>query len=196
MKLTIVRHAPTSENKKQVFMGQLDTSCSVSCLREFKPLRIADEYIECFCSPLKRAVESFQTLFPTIPYRIEQRIKERDLGIWENKSRSEIQKRTPQYFGEDGGIDFGYTPEGGEPFEVFIGRIYSFILELWEREKDGSFLVVTHNGVAIVLSCLKLRTYCNTISIPGIAHMKPIDFIIDSFDINEIHRFQAKGLVV
>lgn len=93
------------------------------------------------CSPLKRATESASLVFPLAQLRLDARLKERGLGVWEGKAHKQVELEFKQAL-VGGIVDARYTPPQGEPLEEFAARVGSFL----EDYMDSGLLVVTHNG--------------------------------------------------
>ena len=101
-----------------------------------------EEFDLIITSPLKRAMHTAQIINATknIPIIIDKRIIERDYGQLEGKP----------FKREYCDLDFEFESLGGESIENYKIRLNDFIKDI----KSKYVLVVAHNGVISVLSCI------------------------------------------
>lgn len=150
---------PTNNNLKNVFIGRLDLDCNPNYINEHfneinKTIR-SRHYRQIFSSPLKRARQSTSVFFPNMPYIVDRRLIERDLGDWKNKPKSDVRCAYPDAFFKGGNLNFNYTPPGGEKFEDVLKRVSSFILDVYDNYgSDDEIAIVTHNGIITAVKCL------------------------------------------
>lgn len=154
--ITIIRHAPTEYNKKEIFMGTKDVPINIQELDGEKIEAIRkNEYIQrvntWYSSPLSRAINTAKVVSINNNIILDDRLIERCLGEWQGVSKSKVQEKYPEAF-INGKMDFFHTPKNGEPYEKLVKRVSDFIIE---RCKEASDLVlVTHNGVFRVMKSL------------------------------------------
>lgn len=105
-----------------------------------------EEFDLIITSPLKRALHTAQIINETknIPLIIDNRIIERDYGQLEGK----IFKR------EYCNLDFDFESLGGESTENYKLRLIDFIKDIKSKYDGKNILVVAHNGIISVLSCM------------------------------------------
>ncbi|MBV6472201.1 MAG: Phosphoserine phosphatase 1 [Saprospiraceae bacterium] len=190
--ITVIRHAQTTYGEQNQFMGTLDIPCSDKGKSEAiaARLKFSDiNYFRVYCSPLKRAVQTTEFLFPGKNFIVEENLIERELGLWAGKTFSAIKKEFPEAFLKSGKIDPYFTPKNGEPIENVIFRVKNFIdllLDLftalkYENKATDTYniAIVTHNGIIRVM-----RYLMNTIPISDIfseneKHLAPIKYSFD-----------------
>lgn len=151
MDLLLIRHAPTSCNLDNVFMGSQDHDVDVSPnMKEIKNLRetltsmnTIEKY---YCSPMRRAIATAKAILPDVSFTIDDRLREKSLGQWEGKNKAALMSEHPSAFNADGRLDLRYEIKGGESYDHFINRIESFLNEV-KRDPCGTVLAVTHSGV-------------------------------------------------
>lgn len=153
------RHMPTKNNLNNTFIGRLDMECDEHYIKEHKEeiKNISDGLClsKLYCSPLKRARQTAELYFPQKTIVVDQRLIERDLGKWSDKSKAQICKEYPQAFFDNGSLNFSYTPEGAETFDSLIERVRDFIVEMYQLYSvDDAIGVVTHNGVITAIKCM------------------------------------------
>lgn len=167
-------------------MGRLDVPCSErgkSEAREVSKRFFNIQFLRIFCSPLSRAIQTTECLFPGLSYIIDNNLIERDLGSWAGKYLSTINREYPEAFLESGYINPWYTPKDGEPIENVILRTKVFlemILDLYAEWKTDSqydetinIAIITHNGIIRVMKSLIDKTPISDLFIENEKHLHP-----------------------
>ncbi len=146
MKLYVIRHGETDMGKNRVIatveepLNEKGKEQAINVGKELNSLNIDLIY----CSPIGRAKHTLEllNLKKDIPVIIEDRIKERDVGVYEKVSFHDI----------DWKIFWGYNSETKytklESMKNVYKRVASFLDELKEKHKDKNILLVTHGGVS------------------------------------------------
>ena len=146
MKIYIVRHGETEMGKNRVFasveeqLNENGINQAINVGKELKNFNIDMVY----CSPIKRAKHTLElfALNKNIPVFIENRLKERDMGLYEKVSFDDI----------DWDEFWGYNSEQKylelEPMKSVYKRVGEFLNELKVKNNDKNILLVTHGGVA------------------------------------------------
>ncbi len=102
-----------------------------------------------FTSPLRRATETAQLLFPAAAHRFEVRdLREADFGVYEDRPVRELAQDAD--FARWITPGSGFTPEGAEPAADFHRRCGEALLKLFEymiRMELAEAACVTHGGV-------------------------------------------------
>ena len=75
---------------------------------------------------------------------VEPRLRERQAGEWEGRTRAEIDEGWPGY------LESGRRPDGYEPDESVLERVLAASSAIAEAH-DGDVLVITHGGVVRVI---------------------------------------------
>ncbi|MGI5191449.1 histidine phosphatase family protein [Promicromonospora sp. CA-289599] len=148
--ILLVRHARTQSNSSGTFMGQRDLPASDEGLRAARDL-LADKaeawhVTHLYSSPLLRARQTAELLTTALPIRLDDRLLERNLGVWEGRTKAEVRESDPQAVSEFGWIDARHTPIRGESLDEMCDRIGSFLDEIQRLEPGSVPMVVTHNG--------------------------------------------------
>ena len=150
MKVKFVRHGETDLNKpirRMQGVSDLDLNANGISQAEYMRDILKNEKIDLIISsPLIRAVHTANIIKENrnIPLIIDDRIKERDYGNLEGKAYK------TEYCDLD--YDFGFV--GGEAIENFKSRLCDFINDIKNKYNDKNVLVVSHNSVIRVLSCI------------------------------------------
>lgn len=144
--LYVIRHGETNAGKNGIIATE-DEPLNVFGIQQakkvgndLKKLNIDTIY----CSPIERAKHTLELfdLDNNIPVIIDERLKERDMGIYENVKFSTL----------DWEEFWGYNSEQKyfelESMKSVYKRVSSFLDELKLEEKNKNILLVTHGGVA------------------------------------------------
>jgi 2,3-bisphosphoglycerate-dependent phosphoglycerate mutase len=140
MRLIIIRHGESLDNKRKVFQGQSDSSLSNLGIAQAKKLakRLKDEKIdEIYSSDLIRAKQTAEEI---LKYHkdsvlvLDQRIRERHFGELQGKPHSTI-------------TNWEDLPKSVETERAMLGRVEEFFNDLYSKHKDKTVLVVCHGGV-------------------------------------------------
>lgn len=112
-----------------------------------------------------------------IPVVPEPQLVEVGFGIWEGKSRAELEAIEPGQVARFYRDPVGNRPEGAEPLDVFAGRVQSAFVNMLETYPGESLLVVAHAGVirAIIAHVLGMpaeRMYRIHVKNAGITSLK------------------------
>ena len=181
--ITIIRHAPTVYNKKEIFMGSEDIPVDhlefeTSKLRSIRE----NEYIKCtdriYTSPLLRARSTAEAIAEgqNKSIQIDDRLTERYLGDWQGLPKGLVRKKYPSAF-INGKMDFFYTPQKGERYEIMVTRVADFLVEKCREGHD--LVVVTHNGVFRVMKSLLTGEGLSDVFLEFEPYLVPQTFFID-----------------
>lgn len=142
LNITLLRHAESIYNKNNIFQGQSDCECSkngINLTKKLKKKFNEDKYDFVFCSTLKRARQTAETLIEKIPIYYDDRLKEICLGIWENTDITK-EKQNALFIQNN-------LPDGAESHYELDKRVKSFLDMLKEKYKNNEkILVITHGG--------------------------------------------------
>ncbi len=145
MKVFVIRHGETNMGKNNLIatdkepLNEIGISQAINVgktLRKFHIDRI-------YCSPIERAKHTLElfNLDKNIPIVIDNRIKERNMGIYERIEFSKL----------DWDVFWGYDSEEKykevESMKSVYQRVSNFLNELKEKHGNESVLLVTHGGV-------------------------------------------------
>lgn len=140
MKITLIRHAESTYNQKKLLQGQIDCELSEKGLKDTKEKskNFPTDFNICYCSPLKRTIQTAEILVPNLNVIYDERLIERGLGDWENMPNTDEK----QFL-----LKNKTVPPNGETFEALDNRISEFLEVLKTKYQDKKILVVTHGGV-------------------------------------------------
>ena len=156
-----IRHGETegnAEGRLQGFYdGRLNENGIILAKETAAALKEAGiHFDECFSSPLSRASETAKIILSesgniNTPIYYDDRLKEANVGGWDNRPISEIKEFMWKYMTDP----FGITKEemlGGDTMRETCDRTQSFLKELIARNDDRTYLVSTH-GCAVRAMC-------------------------------------------
>ena len=145
MKIYFLRHT-TLDIEDNIFYGQTDVDVSSNFTNEVSIIKkkIDEESINLkklsiISSPLKRCVKLATALH--VPFKIDSRIKELDLGEWEMRLMSTIPEVEIKKWQEN---LMEYKIPNGESNGDFLKRLNEFLKDILKSEQD--VLLVAHAG--------------------------------------------------
>ena len=152
-KLHLIRHGLTSGNLQGLYIGSgTDIPLCDEGRAQLAELKERFEYPQVdtvFSSPLMRAVETANILFPNATHQFSVHdLREAGFGVFENHPVKELVKN--EDFKKWITPGSGFVPEGAEPTEQFHARCSETLLKLFEymiRMDVTEAACVTHGGV-------------------------------------------------
>ena len=160
-KLHLIRHGMTAGNLQGLYIGSgTDIPLCDEGRAQLKELKERFEYPQVdtvFSSPLVRAVETANILFPNAGHQFTVHdLREAGFGVFENRPVKDLVKE--EDFKKWITPGSGFVPEGAEPTEQFHARCAETLLKLFEymiRMDVTEAACVTHGGV--IMSMLSQR---------------------------------------
>lgn len=146
MNLYVIRHGETNMGKNKIIATEDEPLNSngieqaVNVGKELRKLNIDLVY----CSPIERAKHTLKllNLDKSIPVVIENRIKERDMGIYENVSFDDLDWES--FWGYNSDLKYDEL----ESMKSVYKRVSNFLDELKLKQSNKNILLVTHGGIA------------------------------------------------
>lgn len=180
--ITIIRHAPTVYNKKEIFMGTEDIPADHLELEadKFRSMRENDYIIRAdriYTSPLLRARSTAEAIAEGQDkgIQIDDRLTERYLGDWQGMPKVLVRQKYPSAF-MNGKMDFFYTPQNGEPYDIMVKRVANFLVE--KSQECSNLVLVTHNGVFRVMKSLLTGEGLSNVFLEFEPYLVPQTFLI------------------
>ena len=168
-RLSILRHGITEANENGVYIGKTDYPLSEAgreALQDKYDLLEYPKVQRVYSSPLERAVQSAEILFPDREIVIVDDLREMDFGIFEGLPAEELVGLDSYKKWLKGGLD--NPPPNGESLRSMMTRCYSALnLMILDMMKSGFTHtgVITHSGILMnMMSCF------------GLPKMKPMEF--------------------
>lgn len=146
MKLYVIRHGETNMGKNEIIatedepLNETGIQQAIKVGKDIKKLNIN----KIFCSPIPRAKHTLKLfdLDKNIPVIIENRIKERNMGIYEKVPFEQLKWDEFWNYNSD-----RLYPEL-ETMKSVYKRISDFLNELESSNNDDNILLVTHGGIS------------------------------------------------
>lgn len=155
MEVVIVRHGQTAANFSRRYQGNHDAPLSdqgIITLDRTKKCLLNKNWQKIYTSTKQRAQQTARLLTDQTTFEVDERLNERNFGIFEEKSFQELTNQYPletRKWNEDW---LHYKiPDGESAFEVYE-RVKHFMQEL-EKTGDQQVLIVTHEGIMKMISC-------------------------------------------
>lgn len=143
MKLTVVRHGQTEENKAEIFQGHMPGVLTDLGIFQAQKLadRLADDFFHTiYSSDLRRAVDTANIIaryHSDTPLIFAPQFRERNHGEFQGVKRSECL----DYIHSD------YQSKKGENNQMIYDRASQFLSELLNQHVDQNILLVGHNAI-------------------------------------------------
>lgn len=156
----LLRHGETDFNaQNNRYCGRTDIPVNAKGRAQAEAVRRQLEgvtFTGVFSSPLLRAYETAQIVSGREVTK-DDRLIEVDFGLWEGKTREQFIKEHPGSW-EKWSVDPRVNRAGinGESAMEVVSRVDAFFEELLSKHREGTFLVVAHNGVNRLFMAHKL----------------------------------------
>ena len=194
MRVIIIRHGRTQCNAERRFSGgRTDSPLSPEGREMLREIPEPMEQSLLYVSPMQRALETAEILFPGKQKLIREGLRELDFGRWDGKTHEEIED-DPYYQAWLKARGTAVIPDG-ETLEVFRERTMRAFREiLAEARSQGmeNIYIVAHGGTAMaVLSSLTGKPYYGLLPQNGEGFwlecaLTPEEGTDDGFDITAI----------
>ena len=156
MRLILVRHGETVENRKGIVQGHTHGTLSKNGVKQARLVakRLSDLKIDIiFTSDLRRAKNTAKEIakyHPESKFVQDKRLRERAFGLYDGKHKDFVIEKVLQK------KSFSYSPPKGESFEDVIKRVKSFYKEILKNHAKKTVLVVAHGGILVFFTRLVL----------------------------------------
>lgn len=168
-RLTFLRNGKTRANAEGIYIGKTDWPLSDEGRAELEEKYDMHRYPKVervYSSPLTRALQSAEILFPDREIVICDEMTEMDFGVFEGLSVEQLLELDSYKKWIKGGLD--NPPPNGESLRSMVNRVYSglnlMIMDMMKNDITEAG-VITHSGIMMnLLSCF------------GLPKMKPMEF--------------------
>jgi len=145
MKIYVIRHGQTDWNAAKLIQGRTDIPLNETGREQARTLATVFNATigMIFSSQLKRALETADIVNGrhNVEVIIDERLIERDFGIFEGKPFSDVDLDALRRWTDD-----APTP-GGETLRDVVTRVFAFLDEIIANHSDKNVLIVTHGHV-------------------------------------------------
>lgn len=149
--LLLIRHGATAGNLEKRYIGRTDEP--LSALGVQQALKLHEQHFQAdflFVSPLLRARQTAEMVFPLLPYTVVDELAETDFGHFEGRTAAELAD-SKEYQSWVASRCLAPIP-GGECVEDFKKRCCDTFREVMSGVPDGaSVSLVTHGGVIMAI---------------------------------------------
>ena len=150
--LILIRHGETDWNTEHRIQGHLDVPLNAVGLEQAEALGKRFNGVEVdvlISSDLCRAMQTAAPISAAreLPVIGEARLRERNLGVLQGKTREEAQQSAPEAFEVFRSRVEGATLAEGESLAVFAGRVIELLTDLTQQYQGKRVVAVTHGGV-------------------------------------------------
>jgi len=154
--LILIRHGETEWNKQQRMQGHLNSNLSKLGQSQINSLgkwmkNIPFDHIYCSDSPRARFTAEAITQFSGNDLKIDKRLREKNLGVFEGLTSEEAMKLYPEVFRLFKTSGPEYVIKNGESTMQLFERAYEFIESIRLNHQNERVILVTHGGVIRVL---------------------------------------------
>ena len=176
--LVFIRHGATNGNLEKRYIGRTDEPLCSKGIEQALKLRgcnLPKKHI--FVSPMKRAIQTAELIFPESKYVIEENFKETDFGIFEGKTASELSENEEYRLWVDS-MCSSPVPNG-ESITEFKKRCVNAFKKIVKTLPDNSEVsFVIHGGVIMAI----LEHFSKTNGNFYDYHIKNGEFIVCNFE--------------
>lgn len=176
--LVFIRHGATNGNLEKRYIGRTDEPlCDIGIKQalKLKKYNFPKEHI--FVSPMKRARQTAELIFPEREYAIVEDFRETDFGVFEGKSAFELSENE-EYKMWINSMCLGPIPNGESVTEFKERCVSAFgkIIKSIPDNSEASFVV--HGGVIMAI----LESYAETKGNFYDYHIKNGEFLLCKFE--------------
>ena len=143
MTLNLIRHGNTVANEQHLYCGSTDLSLSPEGRAKLQG-RVYPKGEIYLTSGMKRTDETMEILYPGVPYRADERLREMDFGCFEMKSYEQLKDDLAYQEWISGDNESNRCP-GGESGAEALARAMNALEKICAP--DINTVVVTHGGV-------------------------------------------------
>lgn len=149
--LILIRHGETKYNAVGKFQGHFDSELSKKGRLQAKAVAkslVKSKFEILYSSDLKRALQTAQSIANETGHEIitDARLRERDVGIFENHSMPEIQEKFPEEYAKFSQRNPDYVIPGGESTNQLTERVMVAFEDIAKKHSGERVLIVTHGG--------------------------------------------------
>ena len=151
MKLIAIRHGETEWNRQGREMGQLDSPLTRRGIKQAHAIAerlSAFGFTTLYSSDLGRARETAEVIASRSGKQIhlDDGLRERNMGIFQGLTRTEMRERFPRERGDYERIGFEFVIPNGESAKQRLERSVRVLTAIAERHPNENVVAVTHGG--------------------------------------------------
>ena len=145
-KIIFIRHGKTEGNLRKAYIGRTDESLCHEGISELekKHYPAADIIIS---SPMKRCIETAEIIYPKVPVKIYDDLRECDFGDFEDKNYEQLNGDVNYQAWIDSGGKIPFP--NGEAHENFTERCCNAFIKAVSENADDVIAFVVHGGTVM-----------------------------------------------
>jgi alpha-ribazole phosphatase len=147
-RIDLLRHGEPVGGSR--YRGQVDDALSEKGWKQmWQAVADCQDWEQIITSPLQRCRAFAGSLGERLglPVYAERRFAEVGFGVWEGKTRADLERLFPGQLARFYRDPVNQRPPGAEPLDEFLSRVQGGFEELLERFAGQKLLIVTHAGV-------------------------------------------------
>ncbi|HUB92506.1 MAG TPA: histidine phosphatase family protein [Candidatus Saccharimonadales bacterium] len=184
-KLFVFRHGQTAYNRNRIFTGWHDSELTEDGIRECedvaRQLR-GEKPTKAYTSDLKRAQHTLYIILGTekdrVPVIIDPRIKERNYGELNGRSKAETERKYPKEY-PLWHRSYDVPPPGGESIKDVEKRVVSFLDEMIPKLKKDDVVFISVHGNSL----RPIRRYFEGISVEEMCSFEHVPGRVYRYDV-------------
>ena len=182
--VVFIRHGATEGNIQKKYIGRTDEplcDLGISQALSLKEHKLSAEYV--FVSPMQRAIQTAEIVFPDCKYTVAEDFRETDFGIFEGKTAHELSEDKDYKAWVDSGCSLPIP--NGEDICEFKKRCADAFVKAVESVPDGagaSFVV--HGGVIMAV----MEEFCADGGLFYDYHISNGEFVECTFENGKLYR--------
>ena len=154
--IILIRHGETEWNSEQRMQGHSDSDLSAVGRGQIEALgewmkKVSFDHIYSSDSLRARYTAEAITQYSGHTLQFDQRIREKNLGVFEGLTSTEAKERHPEVYRLFKTAGANYVIDEGESTQQLLERALEFIEEIRLRHPQERVVMVTHGGVVRVL---------------------------------------------
>lgn len=205
--VNLIRHGKTLLNEKHCYIGVIDDSLSENGHLEIEEKVSANIYRDvemCFVSPMKRAMETADIIYPNVQKCKMEKLKEMDFGSFEGKNYEQLKDNLiyRKWIDESRGLSIEEINEIYGDVSVdkdivlpekksdFSKRVVEGLKEILVIAKEKSEIaIVAHGGdLMAIMECFSGEEYYNGMASCGEGFLVEIEYTENNGNV-EVTRF-------
>lgn len=142
-RLIFIRHGKTSGNMRGAYIGRTDEPLCAEGIKELEAKAFPEADIV-ISSPMKRCIQTADIIYPDVPKKIYNDLKECDFGDFEGKSYAELNGNADYQAWIDSGGEMPFP--NGEAHKEFTDRCCNAFLRAVSENEEKVIAFVVHGG--------------------------------------------------
>lgn len=184
-KIFVFRHGQTAYNRDKIFTGWMDSDLTEEGIAECK--QVAEKLKEvrptkAYVSDLKRSQHTLYIVLGNrkgeVPIIIDSRLRERDYGDLNGKSKTETEKKYPKEY-PLWHRSYDVAPPGGESIKDVEKRVFSFLNDILPKLKKEDVVFMSVHGNSL----RPIRRYFEKISVEEMCSFEHVPAKVYEYEI-------------